>query len=124
TITVNRIGTAATLASNVTVDFTVTGGTALRGTDWTFTSPTAGGGRLRFGAGVTSQTFTVVIFPDTAAEGPETIVLSLQNPSSGATLGTPSTATVTINDAQTGVGFGAVIFNTPETGVAQIPIVR
>lgn len=124
TITVNRIGTAATLASDVTVDYTVTGGTALRGTDWTFTSPTAGGGRLRFGAGVTSQTFTVIILPDTSAEGPETIVLSLQNPSSGATLGTPSTTTITINDAQTGVSFTAPILSTSESGTAQVTIVR
>ena len=124
TITVNRAGTAATLASDVTVDFTVTGGTALRGTDWTFSSPTAGGGRLRFGAGVTSQTFTVIILPDTSAEGPETIVLGLQNPSSGATLGTPSTATVNINDVQTGVSFTAPILSTPESGTAQVTIVR
>jgi YVTN family beta-propeller protein len=124
TITVNRVGTAATLASDVTVDYTVTGGTALRGTDWTFSSPTAGGGRLRFGAGVTSQTFTVIILPDTSADGPETIVLSLQNPSSGATLGTPSSATVNINDAQTGVSFTAPVLSTPESGTAQVTIVR
>jgi hypothetical protein len=124
TITVNRIGTAATLGSDVTVDYLITGGTASFGGDYVLPNSPAIGGRLRFGAGVTSQTFNVMIQPDTAGEGAETIVLSLSNPSAGATLGTPSTTTINVNDIQTSITFGAPVFNTPETGTVQVPIFR
>ena len=60
TITVNRIGTAATLGSDVTVDYLITGGTASFGEDYALPNSPAIGGRLRFGAGVTSQTFNVI----------------------------------------------------------------
>ena len=124
TLTVNRIGTAATLASGVTVDYQITGGTALLQTDYSLAKPNAAGGRLTFGAGVTSQTFNVTVQPDTGGEGPETVVLSLMNPSAGGTLGTPSTATLTINDAQTSVSFVTNLIGTPESGVVKLPIVR
>jgi YVTN family beta-propeller protein len=124
TLTVNRVGTAASLGSAVTVDYTITGGTALIGSDYALNRPGVGGGRLTFGAGVTSQTFTVTILPDSSGEGPETIVFGLQNPTAGATLGTPSSATVTINDAQTAVSFTSPILSTPESGIAQVTIVR
>ena len=51
-------------------------------------------------------------------------MLALQNPSSGATLGTPVTATVNINDAQTSVSFAAPVLSTPESGTVQVTIVR
>jgi hypothetical protein len=125
TITVNRIGTAASLGSGVTVNYQITGGTAIFGQDYALErGPGVSGGRLTFGAGVTSQTFNVTILPDTNGEGPETIVLSLSNPSTGATLGTPSSTTVTIKDAQTSMSFTTPVMGTPETGLAKIPIVR
>jgi hypothetical protein len=109
----------------VTVNFVVTGGTAILTTDYSFGGTVgAAGGRLRFGAGVTSQTFNVIIQPDVNGEGPETLVLSLQNPSSGATLGTPSSTTITINDAQTSLSFATPFMAVPEGGVVKIPIVR
>ena len=55
------------------------------------------GGTLTFVPGVTSQSFSVAIIDDGYAEGNETFTVSLSNPS-GATVGTQSTATVTITD--------------------------
>jgi len=59
---------------------------------------------LQFAAGETSKSFSVAIVNDSYAEGNEVFMTSLNNPQGGATLGTPSTATVTIidNDAATG----------------------
>src|SRR5439155_1409589 len=58
---------------------------------------TATGGTLTFAPGQTSQTFAVPITDDTLAESDETVQLALSNPS-GATLGMPSAATLTIQD--------------------------
>ena len=55
-------------------------------------------GKLTFGPGVTSQTFTVLISEDSFSEGTETAGLSLSNPSTGSALGSPSTASIVIVD--------------------------
>src|SRR5207244_1440061 len=58
-------------------------------------------GTLTWTAGdATSKSFSVAIVDDSYAEGNETFRVSLSNPS-GATLGTPSIATVTITDNET-----------------------
>jgi hypothetical protein len=54
-------------------------------------------GTLRFAAGETSRTITLLISQDSFVEGPETFSISLANPTLG-TLGSPSAATITIND--------------------------
>ena len=54
-------------------------------------------GTIKFAAGESSKTISILIIDDSYLEGPETFNVSLSNPS-GATMGTPSTATVTIND--------------------------
>ena len=54
-------------------------------------------GTLKFAAGETSRAITILIVNDSYQEGPETFNVSLSNPT-GASLGSPFTATVTIND--------------------------
>jgi hypothetical protein len=55
-------------------------------------------GTLRFAAGETSKTFNLLINEDNYVEGPEMVELTLFNPTAGAELGAPSTATVEITD--------------------------
>ncbi len=80
-------------AQQVTVDWADAGtGTATSGTDYTAIT----GGTLTFPAGTTSQTITVSVTGDTAAEPNETVAVSLSNPAN-ATIGT-GTGTGTITD--------------------------
>ncbi|HEY6804908.1 MAG TPA: Calx-beta domain-containing protein [Pyrinomonadaceae bacterium] len=93
TITVTRTGGTA---EGVSVNFATSNGTATGGADYDPQS-----GTLSFGAGETSKTFGIGITDDTLYENNETINLTLSGPTGGATLGTPSTAVLTItnNDA-------------------------
>ena len=58
-------------------------------------------GSLRFAAGESSKTFTVLISQDNFVEGPETIGLKVSNVNGDGSLGTPTTATLTIVDDAT-----------------------
>lgn len=89
TITVTRTGSTT---STSTVRYSGTNGTAKYGTDY-------GGpnGSLSFARGETSKRFTVSITDDDLAEGSETFNLALSD-ATGAGLGSPNTAVVTIVD--------------------------
>ena len=78
-------------ASQVTVDYATSGGTATSGTDFT-----AASGTLTFAANETSQTVSVATTDDDDDEENETFTLTLSSPA-GATLG-DATATGTIVD--------------------------
>jgi hypothetical protein len=91
TITVTRTGGTSGIAQ---VNFTTGGGTATAGADYTATS-----GVLVFADGEASKTITVPIATDALVEGNETFIITLSNPTGGATLGTPATATATILDS-------------------------
>jgi hypothetical protein len=52
---------------------------------------------VKFAAGESSKTVSILIINDTYFEGPETLTATLSNPT-GATLGTQLNATITIND--------------------------
>jgi murein DD-endopeptidase MepM/ murein hydrolase activator NlpD len=92
TITVTRTGGTGT----GTVQYSTSDGTATAGTDYVATS-----GTLLFVGDQTSKSFDVTILDDTTVEGNESFSLSLMNNSSSLTLGSPSTATLTISDNDT-----------------------
>jgi len=77
----------------VTVNYATGGGTAVPGVRYIPVS-----GTLDFAEGVTGQTFTIPIIDYPGLQGNQTVGLSLSSPTGGATLGTPSTATLTIQD--------------------------
>ncbi|MFQ5400301.1 MAG: Calx-beta domain-containing protein, partial [Anaerolineae bacterium] len=88
-ITVTRTGGSS---GAVTVDYVTSDGTAVAGSDYTAVS-----GTLTFGDGETSKTFTVTILNDSVNDPDETVILALINATGGAVLGTPSQATLRIN---------------------------
>ena len=80
-------------ANTVTVDYSVTGGTATSGgTDYTLAA-----GTLTFTTGVTSQNISITVNNDVLDEANETIIITLANPGV-ATLGTNTVHTYTIDD--------------------------
>jgi hypothetical protein len=85
------IRTGVNLASGVTVDYAVTGGTATNGTDYNLAN-----GTLTFNAGQTSAIIPVPTFSDLVFDGKQTVIVTLSNPTSGASIGAPSSATLTI----------------------------
>ncbi len=94
-VTVTRTGDTSGAAS---VDYATQDGSASARSDYS-----AAYGTLRFIAGETSKTIVVFITDDRFQETPETFSLSLSNPV-GASLGAPTTTTVTVtsDDAVTG----------------------
>lgn len=84
-------------ASPVSVQYASSNGTASSGSDYTAVT-----GTLNFAVGETSKTFNLPILDDAASEGDETVNISLSS-ASGAGLGVPATAVLTIlaNDQPT-----------------------
>ncbi|HVF55668.1 MAG TPA: Calx-beta domain-containing protein [Pyrinomonadaceae bacterium] len=108
-ITVTRTGGSAGVA---TVDYNVSDGTAVEGSDYF-----AFDRSLTFGDGETTKTFEVVMANDTIAEDNETVNLTLSNVNGSATLGTPSAAVLTIIDDD-GLQFGQATYNVQEACTA------
>lgn len=90
TVTANQ-----TSSSNIAVNYTVTGGTATQGTDYTSLS-----GSVTLPANQTSVTIPVSAINDTEYEGTETIGLALSS-SSSYDRGSPYTATMNLIDNET-----------------------
>ncbi|MBM3882154.1 MAG: hypothetical protein FJ387_20935 [Verrucomicrobia bacterium] len=81
-------------ANPVSVDYATTDGSAKAGQDYTTTS-----GTLVFEPGETLKRILVPILNDALAEPAKSFRVTLSNPGGGAVVGSPSTATVTIQDA-------------------------
>jgi len=97
-LTVSVLRTGGT-QGDVTVDYAVTGGTATVDSDFLQAS-----GKITFESGDTSKTIVVKLKEDTASEGSETVNITLSNPGGGASLGTPSSAVLTILDNEASNG--------------------
>ncbi|MDT7602263.1 MAG: hypothetical protein QOF61_260 [Acidobacteriota bacterium] len=103
TITLSRLGDTAGAASveyrtvddPAAVPCNTANGTAYARCDYATTVDT-----LTFNAGETTKSFTIPLINDVHIEGAETFQVALAN-AQGASLGTPATATVTINDDDT-----------------------
>ena len=80
-------------ATNITVNYTVSAGTATAGSDYIFANGTA-----TFLAGQTSVLLTPSIINDVIVENDETFTITLSSPSGGVVLGTNTVHTFTIND--------------------------
>ncbi|MFM2092378.1 MAG: hypothetical protein RLZZ127_2867, partial [Planctomycetota bacterium] len=91
---------------NTTVTYTV-GGTATSGTDFTALS-----GSVTVGAGQTSVQVTVTPLDDAAAEGSETVSVTL-TAAAAYSLGDPVSATVTVADDEGGQTNGAPVIDVP-----------
>ena len=105
----------------LTVNFSV-GGTATFNTDYTQTGAatfTAIDGTVTFGAGNTTATVTVDPSADVTAEPNETVILTL---TAGVdyNIGTPSTATGTINNDDTAVSVAVSPLATDEDGATNL----
>ncbi|MCT7954104.1 Calx-beta domain-containing protein [Laspinema palackyanum] len=77
---------------------------------------------VTFAAGETTQTVSIPIVNDNRIEPDETLSLTLVNPTGGATLGTPNTATLTIVDNDTALQFTRPDFNAVEDGTPIQPV--
>ena len=100
TVTVTRTGDVADAA---TVAYSVGGGTATSGADYTATS-----GTLSFGANERARVFTIPTLQDDFTEGRETVVVTL----SGASVGNAGrSTTVVIADDEAGLAYGLTTTN-------------
>ena len=94
--------------------------TAVAGVDYGATS-----GLLTFGNNVSIQSFSVPIFNNRQIEGNRTFSINLFNPTGGAQLIPPSTATVTIIDDVSGISFSSPNYRVNENGgAATITVLR
>jgi hypothetical protein len=89
-VTVTRTGNTTSAAN---VEYATTDGTANERGDYTTAL-----GKLRFNAGETAKTFRVFITDDVYVEGTQSLNLTLSNSTGGTTIGSPSTATLSITD--------------------------
>ena len=120
-VTVERVGGTA---GSVSVQYASSDGTAAAGSDYTAVS-----GTLTFADGDTSKTLTLATIEDSNDEADETFVLTLSNPTGGATLGSPDQATITIQDDDMStageIHFSQSVYTVTEKGgTATITVVR
>jgi hypothetical protein len=98
-------------ASTVSVQYTITAGSATAGSDFT-----AASGTLEFPPGRTEQVITIPILDNPEVEAAETFQVTLSTPSSNAIIGAISSHTVTIMDND---GPGTIEFASSETTVSE-----
>ncbi|HKB05521.1 MAG TPA: Calx-beta domain-containing protein, partial [Gemmataceae bacterium] len=119
TVTVNRTGGGG---GAVTVNYVTGGGTATAGADYQ-----AATGTLIWANGQAGpKTFVIALLDDTLFEGPETIGLTLLNPTGGATIGAQATALIQLADHEEGrLEFESSVVTVDEgAGFATITVVR
>jgi hypothetical protein len=107
-------------SSNVTIHFATADGSATAPDDYTAVDSV-----VTFAAGQLTQSVQVPINNDTNAEGNETVLLTLREPTGGAKLGAISNAVLRILDDESSVSFTNTSYQVSETGPAvTINVVR
>lgn len=106
-VTVVRVGG---FQGTVTVNYSMSGGSAVHGTDFTATS-----GTLTFSGKETSKNLLIPIIDNTRGEGNRTFTVTLSNLKGGATLASPSSTQVTIIDNETAAS------SSSTSGISQAP---
>ncbi len=107
-ITITRSGSTTVPDS---VHFATANGSATAGSDYTPVSQD-----VSFAAGETVKTVSIPVTNDGLLESSETVSLELSSPSAGATIGSPSTATLTIQDNDAALAFSAGSYSVKESG--------
>jgi Calx-beta domain-containing protein len=118
-ISVSRSGNTS---NTVSVDYAISDGTATAGQDYT---PTFG--TLTFNQFESFKSFNIPILDDSVIEPNETANLTLNNPTGGASLASPSTAVLTIVDSESLVQFSSSTYSViegPGSGFATILVNR
>jgi glucose/arabinose dehydrogenase len=110
TLTVLRANGAA---GNVTVPWSL-GGNAVLNTD--YGGPTSG--QLAFGPSQTSASLSIPILNDALLDGVKNVVVTLGAPTGVAALGSPSVATLGINDNEPSVRFSNATYNVSESSTS------
>jgi uncharacterized delta-60 repeat protein/uncharacterized repeat protein (TIGR01451 family) len=104
----------------VSVHYATADGSAQAGVDYV-----AANGVLTFSNGIALQSFTVPIINNQLVENNPSFTVNLLNPSPGAQLVSPSSATVTITNDLAGLSFSSPVYSVNENGVsATITVVR
>ena len=118
-VTVSRVGDLT--AGPLTVDFHTSDGTAHAPVDYLDASH-----RLTFNPGVTTQAVSVpIVNGPTLHDAPTSVLMSLQNPSAGTSVGALGTAILDINDQGPRVRFSAGSYNVSEaSATATITVQR
>ena len=101
---------AAASPNIVNVDYAVTGGSAVQGTDYKLPA-----GTLTFQPSETSKEIAVEVINDIAVEADETILVALSNPTAGH-LGPNKVHTITIRDDDPAIDFNAAVSSINEDG--------
>lgn len=118
-----KVSRTGGISGAVTIDYETGGGSAGAGSEYTPVT-----GTLVFNPNQAGpKSFSVPLFDDAVADGPKTVNLALKNPTGGAALGAPNTATLTIldSDAAGRIRFTTNQFNVEEgTGTAVISVTR
>lgn len=111
TLTVNRLSGNAGVVS---VAYASANGSATAGQDYTAVTNT-----LTFADGDIIESISVPILDDSTDEANENFAVTLSNPMGGATLGTPVTSTVTINDNDATPVPGTLQFRAGTASIAE-----
>ena len=118
TITITRTGSTA--AGDTVLFRTLTGGTAVAGTDYTGVSNQP----VTFNAGQASTTVHVPIINNTNIVGSRTVNMAITSPSVGLSLGSPRTAMLTILEDDATIQFASATASVTEGGSAVLAVTR